>query len=52
MKKQPAKVNYFFKGGYIELTNTIKSSYRKLKDNLIDVALEVKKNFGDFWGDF
>lgn len=52
MQKQPAKLNYFFKGAYVELFNTIKSSYRKLGDNISDAWFDVTDNFGDFWSTF
>ena len=52
MKKQPAKLNYFFKGGYVELINTIKSSYKKLGSNISDAWFDVTDNFGEFLGTF
>lgn len=29
MKKQPAYINYFFKGGYVEFVNTIKNAFER-----------------------
>lgn len=52
MQKQPAKINYFFKGGYVELINTIKASFGKLGDNISDAWSDVVDNFLDFWGTF
>ena len=49
---QPAKINYFFKGGYIDLWNTIKGSFENFGDDLADSWEEVKDNAVDFWDAF
>ena len=35
MKKQPAYVNYFFRGGYVELGKTIKTAFSKCKEDIV-----------------
>ena len=51
-EKEPAKLNYFFKGGYVELLNTIKTSFGKLGNNISDAWFEVTNNFSFFWKTF
>ncbi len=47
MEKQPAYINYFFKGGYVELANTIKNAFSRCKDFISDSAEQV----ADTWSD-
>ncbi len=41
MQKQPAYVNYFFKGGYVDLWRTVKSTFTYVKYNIIDAAHDI-----------
>ncbi len=52
MKKQPAKINYFFKGGYIELGNIIKSTFINLGSDISDAWEWLAEGFVDFWSSF
>ncbi|MBO4868619.1 MAG: hypothetical protein J5585_02780 [Clostridia bacterium] len=52
MEKQPAKMNYFFRGGYVELWCTIRSSFEKLGENISDAWDDVSIYFSDFWDSF
>lgn len=52
MKRQPAQINYFFKGAYVELLNTIRSSFQKLGENIADAWDDVADNFMEFWEPF
>lgn len=52
MAKQPAKINYFFKGGYIELWNTIRDTFSNLGENIADAWEMLAEGWGDFWGSF
>lgn len=48
MKKQPAKTNYFFKGGYVELKNVISESFRKCRRDI----RWASDSLSDHWEDF
>lgn len=50
MAKQPAKINYFFKGGYIELWNTVKDTFSNLGDDISDAWDMLAEGWEDFWG--
>lgn len=50
--KQPAKLNYFFAGGYKDLWETIKGSFENFGDDLSDSWDEVVDNAEDFWDAF
>lgn len=52
MKKQPAKINYFFKGGYVELWNTIKGTFANLGDDIVGAWGLLSEGWSDFWGSF
>jgi len=52
MKKQPAKVNYFFKGGYVELWNTFKGTFSNLGEDISDAWELLAEGWCDFWGSF
>lgn len=52
MKKQPAKINYFFKGGYVEFWNTFKGTFSNLGDDISDAWQMVAEGWGEFWGSF
>ena len=52
MKEQPAKVNYFFKGAYVELGRTISMSFTKLGNNISSAASDVSLNWVLFWNEF
>ena len=52
MKKQPAKVNYFFKGGYVELWNTFKGTFSNLGEDIADAWELLAEGWCDFWGSF
>lgn len=39
--EEPAYVNYFFKGGYVELGDTIKDSFSRLRDDVDDAKDEL-----------
>lgn len=49
---QPARINYFFKDGYVDLWNTIKGSFENFGDDLSDSWDEVVDNAEDFWDAF
>ncbi len=52
MKKQPAKTNYFFKGGYVELKNVIVESFSRCKDDISDSAEKLADHWYDFTDSF
>ena len=52
MRKQPAKLNYFFKNGYVELFMTIIGSFIMLGEDIADAWEQVADSFGDFWENF
>lgn len=52
MEKQPAKINYFFKDGYVEFGRTIASSFRKCGEVICDCWDSVTDNFSEFWDNF
>ncbi len=52
MKKQPAKINYFFKGGYVELWNTVKTTFSNLGDDISDAWDWLAEGWFDFWDSF
>ena len=52
MKTQPAKINYFFKGGYVELWNTVKDTFTNLKYDISDAWYTTKEGWRDFWSSF
>lgn len=52
MKRQPAKINYFFKGGYVELWNTFKSTFSNLGEDISDAWELLADGWCDFWGSF
>lgn len=47
MQRQPAYVNYFFKGGYVEFAHTIGAAFEKCGDSISDAGYGVS----DAWGD-
>ena len=47
MKKQPAKINYFFKDGYIEFGNTIKNTFLQCGKVIKKSAEKVSDSFSD-----
>ena len=49
MEKQPAKINYFFKDGYIEFWHVIKRIFLRCKDVISDSWDKVCDHAGDFW---
>ncbi len=52
MSKQPAKTNYFFKGGYVELWNTVRGTFSKLGEDISDAWELLAEGWCDFWGSF
>lgn len=52
MKKQPARVNYFFKGGYVELWETIKDTFYNVGCDIADAWEAVVESFVAFWESF
>ncbi len=52
MKKQPAKINYFFKGGYVELWRTICATFAALGGDIVDAWEILADGWCDFWGSF
>ena len=51
MKKQPAKVNYFFKDGYIEFIRVIKNIFKQCSKNITHSWWDVCEHAEDFWDD-
>lgn len=49
MEKQPAKINYFFKTGYIEFWHVIKSIFCRCGEVISDSWENVCDHAGDFW---
>lgn len=49
MEKQPAKINYFFKTGYIEFWHVIKSIFCRCGKVICDSWEGVCDHAGDFW---
>lgn len=49
MEKQPAKINYFFKGGYVEFWNTLKTTFLKLEDDIASSWDILAEGWEDFW---
>ena len=47
MKKQPAKYNYFFKGGYVQLGRTIRDSFCKLGASIADAFVDFTDYLGE-----
>ncbi len=41
MKKQPAFINYFFKGGYVEFVNTIKNAFQRCVGHMKTSAAQL-----------
>lgn len=52
MEKQPAKINYFFKGGYVELWMTVRSTFSKLGKDISDAWEMIAEGWGEFWESF
>lgn len=52
MKKQPAKINYFFKGGYVELWHTIRDTFSNLGEDIVDAWELLAEGWCDFWESF
>lgn len=52
MKKQPAKINYFFRAGYIELWGTIKDTFCNLGGDIVDAWEDLACGWSEFWGSF
>lgn len=51
MAKQPAKVNYFFKGAYVELLCTIAATFCNLGRTIADAAVFTYDAMRDFFGE-
>lgn len=47
MKKQPAKVNYFFHDGYVDFKNTVVQTFSECKDGIEDRWEDTKDNFSE-----
>lgn len=47
MEKQPAYINYFFKGGYVEFANTIKNAFERCGDGI----RKSGEQLADAWDD-
>lgn len=52
MEKQPAKINYFFKDGYIEFGKTLAMIFRRCGHVISNCWDSVKYNFSEFWYNF
>ncbi len=50
MRRQPAKINYFFKNGYIELWETIKSTFFLLVNDIGEAWSLLAMGWTCFWG--
>lgn len=51
MKKQPARLNYYFKDAYKELGNTISNTFSRCGDKISDAWDSFKDSFSDLWED-
>lgn len=49
MKKQPAKINYFFKDAYSEFWATVKNTFSQCGTRIESAWDGVKDSFGDLW---
>ncbi len=49
MERQPAKINYFFKGGYVELWNTIRGTFSNLGEDIADAWEVTAEGWCTFW---
>lgn len=52
MEKQPAKINYFFKDGYIEFGKTLAMTFRRCGHVISHCWYSVEDNFSEFWDNF
>ena len=52
MKKQPAKINYFFKDGYVELWETVKDTFLNLGEDIVEAWDLLAEGWCVFWSSF
>ncbi len=52
MTKQPAQINYFFKGGYVELWRTVCETFSNLGDDIAGAWYILADGWVDFWSSF
>lgn len=50
MEKQPAKINYFFKDGYVEFGSTIAATFSRCGEVISDSWHAVTDSFSEMWG--